>query len=46
MILRRTRSLARSVLRMLTVLLFTLLVLMALYVSAGRQLVPLLANYK
>lgn len=27
-------------------LLFTLLVLMALYVSAGRQLVPLLANYK
>lgn len=27
-------------------LLFTLLVLMALYVSAGRQLVPLLADYK
>lgn len=46
MILRTTRNLTRSVLRMLTLLLFTLLVLMALYVSAGRQLVPLLADYK
>ncbi|HLT64582.1 MAG TPA: DUF3971 domain-containing protein, partial [Pseudohongiella sp.] len=46
MTIRTTRSLARSMVRMLTLLLFSLLVLMALYVSAGRQLVPLLANYK
>ena len=46
MILQTTRALAASVLRALTILLLIGLVVLALYVSIGRQLTPRVADYK